>query len=123
MNTSFETTLALKQSVASFNPQVMFNIYNTNPCRIYISAGFLLNYSDYTDKSYNLNVPGFPAQALESPEFPSIYYSYNAKVGIQLNNKIEIYVGYNPPAALNDNIGYRIDEAQYRAGVNYLFNK
>lgn len=96
----------------SFNPQFLFAVYNSDGTKIYLGAGVQAFLLAGAKASYI--APTFDDQN------PPGYYSFNfiltTRADIVLNNKLDIYAGYSPPARLEQNT-----LSAFRAGLSYLF--
>lgn len=124
-NSSTFTVLKYNQSVAFFNPQALYNFYNTNSTKIYIAIGVQLNYSSYSNKlfttSYKLSSGYTQTSDNDFPNVQSFYVNLTSKVGVIIYNKFDIYAGYNPSTSIISNVGYKLGESSFKAGINYLF--
>jgi len=126
-NSSTATTLKYDQFVVFFNPQVLYNFYNTNSTKIYVTIGGQLNYASYSNKSYTTSytLSGGYTQISDN-DFPGVepfYLNLTSKVGIVINNKLDINIGYNPSTRINGDEGFNLSESSFKAGINYLFGK
>ena len=98
----------------SFNPQLLFNIYNSGSAKVYFGAGGQLFFlggakvSFIQQDYYDLNPPAYYA----------INFTFTTRADIILNNKFDIYAGYNPvsPPGQQQNT-----LTAFRVGINYLF--
>jgi hypothetical protein len=118
------SNLSFNQYTAYLNPQLLYNFYNTKTLKVYTAVGIIANYSAYTNKSYTIAFGGSSPTDLTPYVFPdltSLYFSLSGKVGIELNNKIDIHIGYWLPTNINNNIGYSVKTSQYALGINYKF--
>jgi hypothetical protein len=107
------TTQSFKyqQNNIVINPQLLYNVYNTSAVKIYGAAGLALNYSIYTNK-----------QAVPFA-LRSTFVNTTAQVGVQLNNKIDIYAGYYIPVFTYVDDDNTIRLSSYHFGINYHFGK
>ncbi|MHB8207740.1 hypothetical protein [Mucilaginibacter sp.] len=124
-NSTTYTTLKYNQSTGFFNPQLLYNFYNTSASKVYIAIGTQLNYSTYTNKSYSTRytLSGGYSQISDDvfPDIKSFFVNVTGKVGYVINNKLDIYAGYNPSTRINDNSGFSITTSSLKIGINYLF--
>ncbi len=116
-------SLHFNQYTVALAPQVVFNIYNTDMLKVFISGGISFNFSTYPN-SYFTQV-FFDNSTVKSSTiitYHSVWESYPLKAGLFLNKKLEIYACYVLSAQLTDNF-YSFDGSvkSYQAGINYLF--
>ncbi|MEO6849992.1 MAG: hypothetical protein ABI166_05160, partial [Mucilaginibacter sp.] len=125
-STPYVQTLSFNQYTTSFNPQLLYNIYNTDQTKLYLAAGIAADYSIYSNKQNNIvySVDGKPigSNNLDFPNVQAIYFNFTSKIGMSLNHKFEIYFGYNPPSSVTNNLYYTLSSASYRAGITFLFD-
>jgi hypothetical protein len=117
--------LTFNQLIAYFNPQIVYNFYNTSNLKVYAAVGAIVNYSAYSDKNYTSIITFGGTSSPTYPDFPdlnSVYFSGSAKVGIVFNENWDVFAGYNPATSLNDNIGYNVKVSQTEIGIKYLFD-
>ena len=125
VNTAYTQTLKFKRYKASLNPQLIFNAYNGDNIKFYIGAGLALNYSTYSNKENRIiyYIGGQPLDPADE-EFPNVQnlsFTITARTGVTISDKFDVYIGYLPASALNENIGYSLRATSYQAGVNYFF--
>lgn len=124
-NVPYIQTLKFKQYIASLNPQILLNAYNTNKIKVNIGAGLAINYSIYTNKesrsAYFLTNQPVWSENTEFPDVQSLYFNATTNLGVILNNKLQIYVSYSPATVLNVNLNYKMNSTSYQAGINYFF--
>jgi hypothetical protein len=125
----YTTVLNFNQYSAMLQPQLLYNIYNTNPMKFYLSAGFSINLSKYTKMVYyrtNANgttTPGSIISITEPIQPRPVSFSGVTKIGLVLSNKIDINIGYTLPYLIDNESLYGIQSASFHVGVNYLFGK
>ncbi len=123
---AIDENIKFNQYIISINPQLLYNFYNTDKTKFYIAGGAALNLNTYSDKTYNVYFDygsGKDAVSRNFPDVQPLNFNLTAKVGCELNKKINIYAGYNPASSLNDDEGYELKLISYYAGINYLFSK
>jgi hypothetical protein len=54
------------------------------------------------------------------PDLRSFYFNLTTKIGCAINNKIDVFAGYNPYTGISVN---NINISAYKFGIVYLFNK
>jgi hypothetical protein len=126
-NSTTYTTLKYNQYTVFFNPQLLYNFYNTGASKVYIAIGTELNYSTYANKSYatRFTLSGGYSQISDDafPDIKSFFVNVTGKVGYVINNKLDIYAGYNPLTTINDDSGFSITTSSLKIGINYLFDR
>ena len=120
--------LSFNQHIVYLNPQILYNFYNTKPLKFYAAAGVVIDYSIFTNKSYTVAFGGEAPTDLTATNFPymnSFYFTLSGKIGIILNDNIDIHMGYWLPYDVNNNVSYNspydIKTSQYSLGISYLF--
>lgn len=120
--------VTLNQTNVAFNPQLVYNVYNTNNLKFFVAAGLQLNFSLLNNKHYYVEY--YLNGKSETKQDRQYLYRYKtmtttltAKTGVTLANKFNIYLGYGAPVSIIDNPNYGIDLATYQVGINYLFGK
>jgi len=126
-NATTYTTLKYTQYQGFFNPQLLYNFYNTYASKVYVAIGFQLNYATYANKSYSTRytLSGGYSQTSDDayPDFKPFVVNLTSKIGYVINSKLDIYAGYNPSTNINDNEGYSFHTASFKVGINYLFGR
>jgi hypothetical protein len=124
---SEDADLKFNQYIVSINPQLLYNFYNTKNIKIYLALGAAINYSTYSNKQYAVEdvYDGTTTDPVQRnfPDVQSLFFSLTTKVGLILNNQLDIYAGFNPSTSLNDDTGYSMGLSSYQVGINYLFGK
>jgi len=116
LSSSARSYLTLNQLTVSFDPQVQYNIYNTDHLKFYLDAGISINFSKYSNNSLYDGLYDFTT----SNYIPAItnWFSYPFSAGVVLNGKIAIFVTYTLPADFTT-INYTYSSTQI--GINYTF--
>jgi hypothetical protein len=110
---------SFNQYVVIFNPQVLYNLYNTVNFKFYIDGGVAFNVAKNTGNGYiNVNSNESFSHYLQ---LNTTWFSFPFKLGIVLNNKIDIAVAYTTPADITNSKQYSISQSSVKAGINYLF--
>jgi len=124
---NYSEVLKFNTSRIGLEPQIIYNIYNSNNLKFYLDVGVAFIYCDYTNKVYNLTISyttGGASDLIAQP-FPymhAIIFNVPAKIGFLINNRFNIYAGYMAQTALNEN-NYSLNLTQYELGINYIFGK
>lgn len=124
----FIKTLKYDQYLLSLSPQIIFNVYNTNKFKLFLDGGATVNLNKISNKHYLLtlynsyNKAEFIKGELQFPETESLFFSLIGKVGMVINNRIEIYAGAAPNVLLTKG-NSDLKVTSYKAGINFLFGK
>lgn len=124
----YSELLKFNQSIISFYPQLIWNIYNADNLKFYIDAGLAINYNLYNNEVYNITTyySASNTQDTEPRAFPvlhTVVFNVPLKAGVFLAHRFAIYAGYTPKTALNSLSGFAINLSSYQAGVDYFFGK
>jgi len=113
------------QYTAMLVPQLIYNIYNTDPLKIFLGAGFALNFSKYSNnKSSRYNSFRDETTVTENQvTLESFSTSFPLKIGAVLNKRIEFSAIYTPTSTITNYNFYSIGIQRYTIGLNYLFGK
>lgn len=117
---------AFNQYTAQLTPQLIFNIYNSNKFKYFVSGGASLNFSVYRknenikDRS-SFNAWPIPIYTANPIDFKSFYFSPRINTGIVLNNKLEVVAGYQPRSAITTYSDYTVGVQRLSLGINFLF--
>ncbi|WP_187262942.1 hypothetical protein [Pontibacter beigongshangensis] len=125
-----EHTYGLSQQTATFSPQFIYNLYNTDQIKAYLGLGLQFNYSTYSDNTYhsqysNPNIPYEykPVTKKDYLVIEPLWVSYSIRSGLIINRKFELAAAYMPPVAVTRYVGYSLNLSSYAVGVNYLFSR
>lgn len=120
-----KATYRLKQHEIGFSPQVLYYLYNTKEVKIYAGAGFMINFTSYSDNTTTNNAD--PSQKLINVlVLNKRWLSYPVKAGLILNKKLEVVLSYAFPSSITD-IGaasasnYSLKVSSIKGGLNYHF--
>lgn len=121
-----EEELTFTQTALALNPQIVYNIYNTDNLKFFVAAGFQLNLSSFSNMHY-YGTSTWNGQPAGKQDKQVLYKKFTtnitAKTGVMLANKFDIYFGYGLPVEVTNHGNYGIDLSYYRFGVNYLLGK
>ncbi|MES2277798.1 MAG: hypothetical protein V4592_17360 [Bacteroidota bacterium] len=114
----------MQQLTLTVSPQVIYNVYNTQPVKIFVGSGFLLHLSSNSNVTYNVINPHFTVPVNQKKP-ASAWFTIPVKAGISLNNKVEIYGNYNFAAGFDEDsfAAYNGKITSFQIGFNYLFGK
>lgn len=114
-------SLEFKQFTFALTPQVVYNVYSKSDLKVFIDAGFSLNFSSYNNHQYTENFENnFSLVKPGYPEFENLWPSVPIKSGVTINNKFEIYLGYSFAPSISQ-WGFYASLTSYKLGLNYLF--
>nr|WP_315422324.1 hypothetical protein [uncultured Pedobacter sp.] len=118
-------THSFKQYSAVFAPQVLYNFYNTDRLKFYVSAGAGLMVSKYSKNISTTYYPFNDALLVEENkvELQPFNFSPQASAGIVLNKKIQISAGYSFETAISNYVYYNVSMQRTSIVINYFFNK
>jgi hypothetical protein len=118
----------LKQYIVTLNPQILYNVYNTKAVKLYGSLGVGVNFATSSVQYYYLyNNPGTPAYTNDMQSTPlkydaqPFYFSPTAKLGVVLNSRLDINIGYSSAVFGGNHVSYSTASTTLGAGINYLF--
>ncbi|WP_158796953.1 hypothetical protein [Pedobacter sp. L105] len=113
------------QYLATFSPQIIYNIYNTNSLKFFIGGGFDLNLPSYSKNEYfSLTSFGQKNYRDDYETFSSLNLSIPFSAGVVLHKNVELSIGYTVPFNITNNgNSYEIQMQKYKVGVSYLFGK
>jgi hypothetical protein len=109
-------------------PQIIYNIYNTEQLKYFVSGGLSLNFANYS-KSVSSNVfvntLGVTKTTLaeEAIKFQKFYISPRLSTGAVLNNRWELAASYVFPSGMTNYLYYNIQVQRINLGLNFLFGK
>jgi hypothetical protein len=123
---SVKSTYSFNQHTFSVIPQFQYNIYNTDPFKIYADAGLWVNISQYSGNSiYN------PVTAQTTTNFLGLndrWLSIPLKAGIILKKDWDISLTYSFSESITNNAGgtredlnYSLNLSTLQVGLNYIF--
>lgn len=114
---------AFNQLSASFSPQVLYSIYNTDNLKFYIGAGVGLNLSTYPKNAYTTFMQPTPLVQKDYYGLSNYWINFPIRAGIVLNKKLDINLLYAPPTSYSDYLFFSISNTVYGLGVNYRLGK
>lgn len=113
------------QYTAMVVPQLIYNVYLTDPLKIFLGAGFSMNLSKYSNnKSSRYNSFRDETTVTENQvTLESFGTSFPVKIGAVFNKRIELSAIYTPTSTLTNYNSYSIGIRRFTVGLNYLFGK
>jgi len=113
------------QYTAMVVPQLIYNIYNTDPLKIYLGAGFAMSFSKYSNnKSSRYNSFRDETTVTENQiNFEAFSTSFPFRLGMVFSKRIEVVAIYMPTSSIANYNFFNIGVKRYTIGLNYLFGK
>jgi hypothetical protein len=107
----------------SIMPQLIWNLYNTNPLKVFIGAGAAFNVSSYQD---NVTVTkskysAEPRIEKDKTELSSFYLAPQLSAGMVLRKRIELSGNYQFSSAISDYSNFNVCMVRMNFGIKYLF--
>ena len=118
------TTYKFSRYSASLDPQLLYNLYNTNPFKLYVAAGADISYSTYKNSLYNIVQAGHITDlAPTNQSLADFTIAPSASIGMVLNNKLDLFFNYIVPNGYDVTLVSSGKEGFYKVGVNLLFGQ
>jgi hypothetical protein len=113
------------QYTVALIPQLIYNVYNTAALRIFVGAGFGMNFSTYgNNSSSRYNSFRDETTVVENQiEFESFSATFPLRIGTVINKSIELSAIYTPNSSVTNYNSFNIGIQRYSLGLNYLFGK
>lgn len=106
----------------SLSPQLVYNVYNSDAVKFFLGIGAKINQSFYSKNIFTDADIYQPSTKNNYPQMKSLWIQSQAKAGITINSKIELYASYAFPAAMTiDYVYFSGDVTTFHGGINYLF--
>jgi hypothetical protein len=116
-------THTFKSYSVSITPQVIWNLYNSNPLKFFIGAGAAINVASYKDNvlTTKTKFTEAPRVEIDKIELNGFYLAPQVSAGIVLKKKIEVFGNYQFNSAITDYSAFNVCMVRLNAGVKYLF--
>ena len=111
-----KSDLTLNQITLSFNPQILYNIYNTDSFKFYLETGFSASFSKNSNNNLYNTVNG--EATANYIQLNSVRFTIPLTAGITLNNKVGIFITYTIPTVISQN---NVTYYNTQVGVTYTF--
>lgn len=120
-----DASLDFSQYSAVINPQIGYNFYSTSALKVFGSVGYAIDLSAYSDYSYKETYSVTTSQlvAHKYPELQKFWFAPTLKLGITLNQKIDIYAARMLSTGITDHTGYSASLSRYQLGMHYVLGK
>jgi hypothetical protein len=109
------STYSFRQTTFSLNPRFIYNIYNKENLKFFVSAGIGLNYSLYSNTIDIGNNNSFKQQ--------SVWLNYPFQAGVAFNRKIDVFATYAPSASYTSFVDFSAQNKIVGLGLHYYFTK
>ena len=122
------SSLDFTQPTVTLHPQLIYNLFSDKAFKLFLNAGFAINFSGYSDYGYTTTTT-FSNGAVsvtkkdKYPQFQSTWFSVPIKAGVVLTNSIELYAAYYTSATLTTYTQSAASVTAYQVGLNYLFGR
>lgn len=107
----------------SLTPQLIWNIYNSNPLKAFIGAGAAINVSSYQDNVIvtKSKYTAEPRIEKDKTELNAFYLAPQLSAGIVLRKRIELSGNYQFSSAISDYANFNVCMLRMNFGIKYLF--
>lgn len=106
----------VNQNTISFNPNVLYNIYNAERFKFYVEAGVSANFSNYSNISYYNGQ--YKTLQNDGTIYAGNWFSFPLEAGVTLNKKFGLFVNYTPPTPIS---GAYYNYYSTKLGFSYTF--
>jgi hypothetical protein len=106
-----------------FSPQVIWNVYNSNPFKVFIGGGADLNVSETKNNVISTKLRNTAAIRREEDrvDFNKFYVGVQASAGVVIKKKYEVFGSYMFNTPMNQYLNYSVNMQRMNVGVKYLF--
>jgi hypothetical protein len=120
-NGAFAKTYSFTQNTISIAPQWIWNVYNAEDFKFYLSAGITFNFSSYPKN--NLGFVGVINTTDPPYKLASSWSSIPLQAGVVIKKHIEIFASYSTSATLYSSEQSVLNTKATNVGLRYLFGK
>jgi hypothetical protein len=107
----------------SIIPQLVYNVYNTENFKFYLSPGVQVAFVNEKDAHYNQINGGTVTQIDPLLVFNTVSVAAALKAGIKINKRFDISGSYQLPTTLTQARNGQINLKSIFIGLNYYFSK
>jgi len=111
----------MEQYTGTISPQIIYNLYNSNLFKFYLSIGVGLNFSIYPTNKITMVEENYTSN--KAYDLKPYWTSFPLQAGALINKKIEVFFMYLKNTAFTDYISYSISSDSFNAGLRYHFTK
>jgi hypothetical protein len=103
----------------SLTPQVLYNLYNSKPFKMFLGVGGAITYSKNTKNTIATKVRALPTIRIDESDlkFNPFFIMPQVSAGIVLKQKVELFGNYT----ITDYQNFGIRMVRYNLGLKYLF--
>jgi hypothetical protein len=114
---------SLKVSTLAPSVSVMYNLVNSSKHKLYAGTGISYNISGYPENKYTRKYTNSTPDQVQSPylTLEKNWFSFNAKAGYIMNNKIEFGGSIRFGGTFSNFIFYSLNPSIASLGINYHF--
>lgn len=119
----FSENVSFTQYSASFTPQIIYNIYNSQPLKFFVGGGVALNVSTFSNNRHDITNYYGQVTPVQPQDLNGLTFSVPFSAGIVLHKRLEVSAGYTLPFSISSYDAYSIQMKMFRAGISYFFGK
>jgi len=124
-NSQAKSTYSFQQHTFSIIPQFQYDVYHSDPLKVYLDAGLAINLSSYSGDSYVNTVTN---ETESDFGLSKKWFSFPFKAGIILNKKLDVSLTYIYQQSISDNVSgthqnynYSFNLQSVQFGIGYIF--
>ncbi len=111
---------------AAVEPQIIYNIYNTENFKLFVDVGLAITFYKYYNATYDINYAA--SVSSNNPlNFPSFFNTFSTpllfKAGATFNKKFEIFIDYYNKESVSKDFYFNVNFDIMQIGVNYFLGK
>ena len=103
------------QLTIALSPQLLVNFYNKENFKVFLGGGVNLNYSIYSNNSYQLN----SGQTGTPYKLKAFWVNLPVQAGVAVNKKVDVFFMYTHPFAYTDYQLFSISNKVFSIGAHY----
>lgn len=115
-----------KQVIASFAPQLIYNLYNASRFKFYLGLGAAYNYCFYPENTLNIKplTPGTgdEVQGDNFMPFAKYWINFPYRAGVLINNKLDLSVISWTPITMAHGKSLMTKANSLHVGLNFIWN-
>jgi hypothetical protein len=111
---------------AVLTPQIIYNVYSSDPVKVFIGGGLAFNASSYSNNVSTRTNSATNELIVTEDEvvFESFTFAVPLNAGVVINKKIELSGGYTFPSTISKtgtSFAAGMEEQRIKVGISYLF--